>query len=81
MSSIENQIIQFIQQEAPLPVRVKRNSNVLNDLGFDSLSFFTLLLTMEEKFSVNINIQEMESCLLVNNLIEIIERKRRGNNL
>lgn len=77
MNNIESEIIKLIYQEAPLPIEINKDCH-LHDLGFDSLSFFTLILKIEELFSIEIRISEMEDCLFVKNLIFIVEGKVKG---
>lgn len=51
------------------------DSNLYTDLRFDSLSFIKLLLEIEEQYLVIFDLSEMETCLQVNNLIALIEKK------
>ncbi len=53
----------------------EKSSNLYTDLSFDSLSFITLLLEIESAYSITLEILEMESCLCVENLIAIVEKK------
>lgn len=51
------------------------DSNLYTDLRFDSFSFIKLLLEIEEQYLVIFELSEMETCLQVNNLIALVEKK------
>lgn len=50
-------------------------SDLYADLGFDSLAFVQLLLEIEGEYPVTFSIVEMEECLQVGNLIELVENR------
>ena len=58
-----------------MPVPVSGKTNIYFDLGVDSLSFISLLLLIEEKYSITFDITEMEECLEVERLITSVENK------
>lgn len=72
---IHNQIIQMIEEASPIPIPVQDKTNLYLDLGFDSLSFVSFLLKIEEIYLISFDITEMEICLQVDCLIALIETK------
>lgn len=75
MLHIENTIGQLLEKERRLPVPISMQSHLYKDLAIDSLSFVSFLLTLEKTFAITIDITEMESCLIVGELIALINRK------
>lgn len=74
---IRDEVIRMIEETARVPVSDIKN-NLYKDLGLDSLSFIQLLLAMEDRYSITFEITEMESCLEVDFIIELLERKKGG---
>lgn len=72
---IENTIFQMIAEAKHLPNPVTDISNLYTDLGFDSLSLITLLLKIEESYSITFNIFELEKCVQVYQLINLVKDK------
>lgn len=72
---VNNKIIQMIEKIKILSITVTKDSNLYKDLGIDSLSFIRLLIQIEETYSINFDIKEMELCLNVGTLISIVENK------
>lgn len=72
---IKELIIKKIEELNFSPIPVKEELNLYSDLGFDSLTFVCLIVEIEEMCSIVIEIVEMESCLLVGQLIALVEKK------
>ena len=53
--------------------RVKEEASFIDDLGADSLDIVELIMTMEEKFDVEIPDEEAEKILTVGDAIAYIE--------
>ena len=75
--SIRDEILQLVDQANRLPVPIAEATDLYQDLHLDSLSFVSLLLELEERFGITIELPEMERCLVVGRLIELIETKVR----
>ena len=71
---IRDEVIRMIEATARLPVSDVKN-NLFKDLGLDSLSFIQLLFAIENRYSITFDIMEMESCLEVDFMIALTEKK------
>lgn len=75
--SIRKEVMQIITKAIDMPI-TDMHKQLNQNLGLDSLSFILLLLAIEDRFSITFDISEMESCLDINQLIELIEEKVKG---
>ena len=73
--SIRNEVIRLIEQENVHPITVTEDTDLYRDLHFDSLSFVSLLTKLEDRYHITIELFEMEQCLSVGTLIDMIEIK------
>ena len=55
------------------------NTNILTDLGADSLDLIEMLMAIEEEISININDKELENVTTIESLINLIENKGDNN--
>lgn len=65
----------MIEEKKYVAAAVGRESNLYTDLAFDSLAFASLLVEIEEAFSISFEISEIEQCLWVENLIALVDQK------
>lgn len=72
---IAEQIIRMIGEAEFVVAPVTEASNLYIDLGYDSLAFVTLLLKIEETYSIKFELLEMGSCLRTDRLIALVEKK------
>lgn len=72
---VRNVIIEKIKGNVLVSVPINEKSNLYTDLGFDSLSFITLLTEIEDAYSITFDISEMETCLQVGRLIKTVQIK------
>lgn len=75
--TVRETILQKITNAKLTAGPVTEASGMYTDLGFDSLAFVQLLLEIEEEYPVTFSIVEMEECLQVGNLIELVENRIR----
>ncbi len=54
------------------------DSILKDDLNIDSLYAVEMILELEEKFSINIQIEEMEDLIKVQDVVNLVNRKLRG---
>ena len=73
--SVQNEIIHLIRQETPLPVSITETTDLYKDLHMDSLYYVSLLLTLEDHFGITIQLLEMEDCLVVGRIIDLVNQK------
>ena len=78
--SIRDEIIQLIDQENSLSVPITEDTNLYQDLHFDSLSFVCLLVDLEERYNITIALSEMTDCLIVGQLATLVETNVRERN-
>lgn len=72
---LREQVLELIDQVKIVPRPVQIHSHFFADLAFDSLSFIAFLLRLEGIYSISFDIADMEECLQVGRLIEILELK------
>jgi acyl carrier protein len=53
-------------------------ASFVDDLGADSLDQVELIMAMEEEFDVSISDEEAEKILLVRDVIEYVEKDKKG---
>ena len=53
------------------------DSILKDDLNIDSLYAVEMILELEEKFSINIQIEEMEDLIKVQDVVDLVNRKLR----
>ena len=71
---IRDEVFQMITEVAKMAVPDMKK-HLYRDLGLDSLSFIQLLFAIEDRFAITFEISEMQSCLDISRLIELIETK------
>ncbi|WP_138305659.1 acyl carrier protein [Agathobacter rectalis] len=77
MNNIEMKIRTIIERHMPSPgieVIIGDDTDLVEDLGFDSISFFSLLLDLEQEFGISILCFEIES-LVFKNIIKMVKDK------
>ena len=57
---------------------LRGDMNLVNDLGADSLDLAEIIMGLEEEFGVKIDGSEFGDINTVNDLIEKVEKERRG---
>ncbi|MFT9056795.1 MAG: acyl carrier protein [Ethanoligenens sp.] len=72
---IRDEIIQIIKEEEPDFGPIGEKTNLYTDIGLDSLSFISLLMEIEEAYSITFDIAEMEPCLEFGHLTALVESK------
>ncbi|WP_295581318.1 acyl carrier protein [uncultured Oscillibacter sp.] len=73
--SVRETILQLIRQETAIPVPILETTDLFKDLYLDSLSFVSLLLEIEERYHITIELPEMADCRIAGRLVELVERK------
>ena len=57
------------------PEEIKAESSFIDDLGVDSLDLVELVMTLEEKFSIEIPDEDAEKLQKINDVTKYIEEK------
>ena len=73
--SIRDEVFQLIRQATALAVPITEKTHLYQDLHLDSISYISLLLALEDRFGITIEIPEMEQCLVVGRMLELVEEK------
>lgn len=70
------EIKNLVSQEFNIAVEnIKDDSNIINDLGLDSLDFFKLISALEDNFNVVIPESEMLTVRTITDLYKLLDRK------
>ena len=72
-----NEVEQVIRQQFKLKDQVlTAETNLFNDLKFDSLDAVELIIELEEKFSIELLDKEAEDIKTIQDILTLIESKR-----
>lgn len=73
---IQNKVIELIANQLNLKTEeIKPESQILNDLGADSLDVVEMLMALEEEFGITIPAEEATALATVEDVIKVIESK------
>ena len=77
MDLTKEQIVEIIKTatENRIEVNVDQSSELLEDLGFDSLDSSTIYLELEESFDLEFEDDEVEKMKTVDSIFDIVKRK------
>lgn len=77
MMNIDKKIKSIIIKHMPYPIpdsEINSETDLVDDLGFDSISFFAFLLDLEEEFEISFLCFEIET-LILKNIVKMVENK------
>lgn len=73
---MKEQILEVIATEIGLNrSQVTNKSNLINDLGMDSLDGAELIMALEDKFKIEVSDKMVENMKTVGDVIKYVERK------
>ena len=73
---MKEQILEVIATEIGLDrSQVTNKSNLINDLGMDSLDGAELIMALEDKFKIEVSDKMVENMKTVGDVIKYVERK------
>ena len=75
MENISNKVKQIIADHLGTVKNITEDSNIVNDLGADSLDTIELVMALEEEFGFEISDSEAEKIETVGDAIKFIERQ------
>ncbi len=78
--NIEKKITSIIKKNMPYPIPeiiIDDNTDLVEDMNFDSISFFAFLLDLEEEFGINFLCFEIET-LTFKDIKKMVERKLKN---
>lgn len=75
--NIDERIKNIIIKNMSYPIsdlEINSETDLVNDLGFDSINFFAFLLDLEEEFEISFLCFEIET-LVFKNIVKMVEKK------
>ena len=75
MSTFEQVKNMLVEKLGIADDKVTMDSEIIKDLGADSLDLVEMLLTLEETFGVTISDEQTESIKTVKDIVDIIDNK------
>jgi len=72
--NIAKRVYEILHEHLGSHTTVLPESDLLNDLGMDSLEQVELALKLEKDFSIKIPIEDLRNCVTVEEVIEIVQR-------
>lgn len=72
---MENDIIKIISNVSEVPAKkIKLESNLISDLGLESLDLVTLVSEFEDKYKVTVEDKDIKDLQTVKDIIDYIEK-------
>jgi acyl carrier protein len=71
-------IKRMLIESANVDVEITPDSILKDDLGIDSIDAVEMMLVLEEKFSIKIEMKEMDTHMKVSEVVEFVSRKLEG---
>ena len=75
MSTFEKVKNMLVEKLGVAEDKVTLESEIIKDLGADSLDLVEMLLSLEENFGVTVTDEQTESIVTVKDIVEIIDNK------
>ncbi len=75
MSTFEKVKNMLVEKLGVAEGKVTLESEIIKDLGADSLDLVEMLLSLEENFGVTVTDEQTESIVTVKDIVEIIDNK------
>ena len=75
MSSFEQVKDMLVEKLGVSPDQVTMESEIIKDLGADSLDLVEMLLSLEENFGVTVSDEQTETIKSVKDIVDIIDNK------
>ena len=72
---VKNEIINLIKSKTQLADDITETTHLYKDLHFDSLTYIRFLMELENRFDIKIELAEMDNCLGIGQMIELIEKR------
>ncbi len=75
MNNIELEIKKIVSRQLDVPIeKIENHHSFIKDLGGDSLDTVEMVLTLEDKFNIEVSEDEAESMFTVQIVIDYINR-------
>ena len=71
----QNELLEFIADQALMDVAKLDLSKTLDELGIDSVDFVSVLFALEEKYDIAIETEELDRDMKLEAMIALIQQK------
>jgi acyl carrier protein len=79
VSEVRQFLTEFITDELDLPaVEVHDSSELIGDLGFDSLAFASTMTAIGNRFEVELSVDDVLECRTLGSLAALVASRRRA---
>ena len=68
-TSVESEVISVLKTVNPMAIDVTPDSDLVTDLGFDSLQIMEVIAELEDRFDVSIPLNDMPSTRKVSQIV------------
>ena len=75
MNTFEKVKDMLVEKLGIAPEKITLESEIIKDLGADSLDLVEMLLTMEDNFGITISDEETENISTVKDIVNLIDKK------
>ena len=75
MKCMFEDIKKLIIESANVDSEITPDSILKTDLGIDSIYAVEMILALEEKFGIQIELDEMDTMMMVSQVVEVVNRK------
>lgn len=79
MSNIEQEIIDVVGEHLNYDKsKIKMKSDIVNDLGADSLDCVEVVMALEEKYGISITDEDAADVRTIEQLVKLVKEKKNG---
>ncbi len=72
-SDVRAQVVQALHVAVNRPVEIGGNTQIVQDLGLDSLAVMNLILAIEDTFDISIPLNRVAEIVTVDDLVQAVE--------
>ena len=73
---VSSRVKDIIRQQVGSETLLSPETDLLNDLGIDSLEFVELSLKMEKEFGKKIRFAELRSCVTIEDVTQLVQKSK-----
>lgn len=78
MSDVKQEIIDIVGEHLDYnKSKIKMKSDIVNDLGADSLDCIEIVMALEKKYDISISDEDADNVRTIEQLIKIVEEKKK----
>ena len=79
MSNIEQEIIDVVGEHLSYDKnKIQMKSDIVNDLGADSLDCVEVVMALEEKYGISITDEDAANVRTIEQLVKLVKEKKNG---